>query len=844
MLAGLTRFHKLTGQNVRRNTLLQIIIATLAFVLCVRIWPMGLVQEYSLSQQQALQEAKYAKEDVFQAPDKKLQGVRFTQDYLYQMTLYMSCLSYEKDDYVIFRIYDDRFSCIYEETVGCSQIMRDACLIATPDMEVIPGQDYYYEILIPEYDETYRNITEKLILPVADKAKIALEENQILYIDGIYNDKEALVADFDYTSSLAWWKTVLYLAGIAVCAVLIYFAATKLCDSCYEVLVTRLKMIKWGLTGVSAILGIVAFYYCVITNTFGNALADKVMYCAAILAMLAICMCTIWMPRIKRVAAGKSVPEQASSMWRNYLQAVSFGLLFYSLCLYVNAEREYTHITNVRWMLIFLGLAFLMIHTFAELKNMFSYIWLAVSGVVSIVYCTFVVKADAEVLYVTRLTAAVVVIWGLVLINALLQIRKDCWKNLSKPFFTVWLLFVALMFYWKAERSWVYIATLPFVVLLLYNLSAAARNRLLRNMTRGLFISLGIYMLYSMHHRPYNAWIFFRYGGIFYTVACAGMYLAVVSGAALGRVCAQWKTSAGLLRRGWRTLFVWAISISSVLLTMSRAAMLTVAVNSVLVFAFAVFIYKKRFKHVLKELGLLLAAVVICFPLTYSAARIVPAVANDPVYSNFEKGYITREHNVFKGDATNDMEKYMSIERYIAILFGRFQVSSEQVIDNSTVKTDETSSTTEGVSASVDAGKDTYIYVIETNEDVSNGRFDIYSSYFNALSMEGHELMELELSDGQKLAHAHSSYLQVAYDFGIPAAIIFLVLCAITFWKSIATCYRYGRKYDMYLVAFSLVIVFGVISVTEWAFHPCIPVGFVFLLIQMLLMQKPADKEL
>ena len=36
-----------------------------------------------------------------------------------------------------------------------------------------------------------------------------------------------------------------------------------------------------------------------------------------------------------------------------------------------------------------------------------------------------------------------------------------------------------------------------------------------------------------------------------------------------------------------------------------------------------------------------------------------------------------------------------------------------------------------------------------------------------------------------------------------------------------------------------MIIVFGFTSLTEWAFHPCIPVGFALLFMQMLLMQEP-----
>lgn len=90
---------------------------------------------------------------------------------------------------------------------------------------------------------------------------------------------------------------------------------------------------------------------------------------------------------------------------------------------------------------------------------------------------------------------------------------------------------------------------------------------------------------------------------------------------------------------------------------------------------------------------------------------------------------------------------------------------------------------------------------------------------------------------GDEYAHAHNSYLQVAYNFGLIAGILFLVLCAATLWRSIRFALDYGNKYSIVFVPFAMVIVFGFISLTEWAYHPCIPAGFSFILMQMVLMR-------
>jgi hypothetical protein len=62
-------------------------------------------------------------------------------------------------------------------------------------------------------------------------------------------------------------------------------------------------------------------------------------------------------------------------------------------------------------------------------------------------------------------------------------------------------------------------------------------------------------------------------------------------------------------------------------------------------------------------------------------------------------------------------------------------------------------------------------------------------------------------------------------------------MCAFSVWKSADIAIRLGRKYSIFFVPFSLIIAFGLISVTEWAFHPCIPAGFCFLLMQVILIK-------
>lgn len=815
-------------EHVRRNTIIQIVIATLAFILLCRVWPYHMVQRHTESVQQAYSSTSQMQGERFTSADKKLQTVRFSQEHLYQLMLYLSCgEDYDaNNDCVMFRLYDDSFSCIYEETQSFGLLEKRGGFLATPDIDVETGRDYYYEVIVSE------DALGSLLVPTADKNSLAQEENTILYVDGIYREDISLVADFDYTKELTIFHIIGYDLLILIIAVLCYWGILWSLYYFEDYLETAGYYGKRVVT-VFAVLAALAFLiFAVIMNGFGGETADRIVYAMAAIVAVFWFIYAVWMPGNEKKAS-KLLPErQVSLIWRNYIQTVSFALLFYALCQYVNADREYYHYVNTRWMLIFLGIAFLMIQTEKEICNYMSGIWLVISLIGSAIYCSGI-EGEQE-LYLAKLAAAVTVVWGLVIINTLRQVKKDFWKTIYWPFFAVWLVFVVFMWMNRFDKVWVFVATLPFLTLLFMNLSSAGKSRLLKNFTNGILLSFGLVMLFCLMHRPYHYWMRYRYNGIFHTVACTGMYLGVVTGAALGKLYGKWTEGCKLLQTGKMELFVLTAAVANILLTMSRTAMLTLAVNVIAIVILAAVAYRKAVKRVVMECIIVGAAIVISFPLMYSVIRVVPAVVNQPVRYEIEPQ--ERSYMIYEGDKI-DSDKYMTIQRYFDVFFGRFESEEEARSD----KTDDM------LLAYIGKGHlpVSYPSVENTGEtpevqtaDISNGRFEIFRDYINSLRLSGHEKMALETEEYSH-AHAHNSYIQVAYDFGLIAGIAFMVLCAITLWRAMKLAYHYGRNFNIYFVPFSLVIVFGFTSLTEWAFHPGIPAGFAFLFVQMLLMQKP-----
>lgn len=855
--------------SVGRDTMIQIVIVTMAFLMIVRAWPCNLVKTHTYSRQGAvgaLGEGVLSG-DVFTAADKKLQTVYFQKNHIYRITLYMDCQTAgdreTKAQTVMFRLYNDAFSCIYEEEVTCGDIESNGYLRAEPDLDVEEGKAYYYEILVPQ------DCKAQVTLPVADRGALSQAENSTLFIDGIYNDAVCLIADFDYTKSLSLIGIILYDLLILAAAVCVYLLA------CILIVLYDEKLSRYGskpaeyarfgvsVAGILAALGL--FVFSVVQNRFGGEIWDRLCFTAGILAALAWFLGALWLPvkypRPQKVPdSRRPAASQRSLIWRNYIQTVSFGLLFYALCQYVNADRNYYHYTNTRWMLIFLAIALLMNYNEKQFVNKLNGIWLLLGVIGTVVYCRGA-RGDESERLLARLTCGVVVSWGLLVITILLQFvrRRDnlvplfvqyVKKNRQQVvYIALWVLFCVLMYAYRYEKVWVFTATLPFLALFFVRNTEAFWCRFLKNFTNGILLSFGLVTLFCLAHRPHHYWMLYRYNGIFHTVACTGMYLAVVFGAAMAKLYGKLKNRKSMLVRCRSEYFVTACVAGYILLTMSRTAFLAVAVTALCIIAVTAVTYRKGVRRVLAEAGVLIAVCAVSFPMVFTAVRMVPAVVGDPV--RYEIEFQDRSFMIYEGDPI-DSDKYMTVRRFFSVLFGRFQTETgeaeslrprEDVLlayagqDLAGVYIRGMDASAVDMRAAEDAGDDGGG---EDKSDISNGRFAIFRAYIEETGLKGHSGMGPEKEDGTEYAHAHNSYLQVAYNFGMIAGGLFLILCAMTLWRSIRLFYRRGSRFGIFLVPFALVVVFGLMSLTEWAFHPCIPAGFGFLMMQTVLARMKA----
>jgi hypothetical protein len=402
--------------------------------------------------------------------------------------------------------------------------------------------------------------------------------------------------------------------------------------------------------------------------------------------------------------------------------------------------------------------------------------------------------------------------------------------------------FAVLMYKYRFEKVWVFTATLPFASLAFIKLTPQMKSRLLRNLTNGIILSFLLVTLFCLNHRPHYYWIYFRYGGFSHTVACTGMYLSVVFAAILGKLYGRLKDRKNMFLRCFYDFLLIGCVLGFIILSMSRTAFVTIVLCTILISVLAAFTYKKSFKRIVKEFGMLAMTMCACFPVVFSAVRMIPAIINDPVIYDLE--YNDEDWMITVGEPIYS-EDYITVERFFTVLLGRFGTENDSSETTSIQIENEILLAFTGNDFSKmemysfeNLDKTDAMETDEEKSDISNGRFEIFKDYIKAIEFKGHPDMSIMEDGVEKYGHAHNSYLQIFYNFGIIAGVVFLAIYAISVWRSTSIAISQGRKYTIYFVPFALIVSFGIISLTEWVFHPCIPAGFCFLLMQPILIKE------
>ncbi|MBQ4416351.1 MAG: hypothetical protein II868_01545 [Butyrivibrio sp.] len=444
------------------------------------------------------------------------------------------------------------------------------------------------------------------------------------------------------------------------------------------------------------------------------------------------------------------------------------------------------------------------------------------------------------------------------------------------------LVFVMLVIF-RNTRMWVVILAGFFTLLyacigIKYGVKrwlAIARSGILLHF----FLSVGYCLLF----RAFQAFNFARYPMIFHTVTVTAEYLSMVcavTAAGMFACIANRPAEAGIrgrLRAAWKDIMLFGISVSYAVFTISRVAAL--ATTGMLLLLLIVTTYgvfrggtAKRVvrtgDHLIACVIALVLAVVLFLPAAFAMQRIMPAlVRHHRVLKGIEEQWTLKP---LLGKAEYDSPYYMTASRFAALFSVRFFDGAEgiynrpydkynysedglliygwngEVLDYEKYMEMQASEGAEAEQPSFPQAKPTGEHL----EEVSNGRFEIFRAYLAHIGLRGHPAVGL-VTEEETYIHAHNTYLQSMYDFGMPAGVLFSAWIGVTILFGI---YRYlcGSKEDdesgaslqtHALHVTALTGAFAAASLVEWTFFLYNPVTVMLLFMTGPLLFNGAEHE-
>lgn len=757
-------------------------------------------------------------------------------------------------------------------------VLRDASMqtlmqqvIDTGDMETIPG---YLKVQVNIDTEVGRDYY-LLLQGVESDFRVAYAdntgENMNIYIGALYYDdvedtERCLVADYVYEVPLRKGKTF----GLDA-AFLLAGALTSLFSGAYyrkrpqkNTLLTVERAMRFVLNPLivaAAVAAAVAIGPCQLftTDIYSILVYETGVVFAAAAALYAVNHCRTGL------ASDRTVFTVLRERWQDDLQSVMFAGAIWGCCNYMNALYEIHHTVAYRQTLIFFALALIVTYRKKELFCWSSLIYGIASAVTAPMYyrdgLAALMEKSAQAglaepgeleLKALKLTVWAGVLAGFVILNTLKLLFARKIKGISIPYGVLTGVFFALLIYYRNTRGWPVYLVCCFTLYYLRMASGVKRTVLLHNIVNGILLHFVLTVGYCLLHRPYMYFQYYRYPFHFHTVTISAVYLALAVCAALIKFLDAYGRRPSLAAT-YKELAVFGVSAMYLLFTLSRTGYLAIFVTAVVVIPVAFFAGKtcslrEKWVRFSRVIGLMALAVIISFPVMFTAQRTVPAVAADIRAHEIEQFPPELVHG-------RDMDSYyyITVERFIQTFQMKVLGIPQEKCLNAFLYFSKADGETEYRSPYLENGGRILLASAEDmaaaaeaeeEESYTNGRLYIFERYYERLNGVGHDDMGVMEPDGNYLAHAHNIYLQVAYDHGIFVGGVFLLLGIGTLVQAAVYYRRHREDRECALFPLALLLLFAVAGLTEWIFHPCCPIAYCLLLVMApLLVDSRCDSE-
>lgn len=463
-------------------------------------------------------------------------------------------------------------------------------------------------------------------------------------------------------------------------------------------------------------------------------------------------------------------------------------------------------------------------------------------------------------------------VWWIFLVGQ--EIVKRLWKAGSlraKPDLTgvLALVMAFLMTFSRSGRLWPVWFAAMFGMFYVTRFTREKLEQLFEAMVDATIVAFFVIQIYAYGFRPYDV---IRYLGAYPNSNVASLHYLVVYTMVLCKLHYLEKKNA---KKGWRIFFFLGAAglLDFMFLTMGRTSWVTAIVITCFYGIFVIWKnWKKKFSGVIARGAALVAAFVVLFPVVFGTVRFLPAVLHHPVWYGGEYS-IEKVHSFDPADSP----KYIEMDEFLEAVFGRIvgtfykgnttqedeagnAESTENVAGEASVAGNSTDNvvtveagTAEGKAGAgsadntvaentedgekadrenaepdnvnsavaVDASQTSYEVIEkigpEGMDEALNIRLSIYAAYLRNLNWFGHPDAEghYQFADIDYFSwHAQNVWLQMAFSYGIPSGILFLILTVLLFRKNFGILKNAGNV-PYKIIPFFICLLFFVYGLME-----------------------------
>jgi len=353
-----------------------------------------------------------------------------------------------------------------------------------------------------------------------------------------------------------------------------------------------------------------------------------------------------------------------------------------------------------------------------------------------------------------------VLVFGYVVIHTIISVFiEKKYPKLNKGMFGLWVVMMLLMILSRSDYVWPFCYFIMFGCFYLTDFTEEEQEDLYQGIMNGVIFAFFAFQGFCCVFRPYDQ---VRYTGIYNNCNLNGLFYLVVLAAMFGKILYVTKENK---HKFWR-VYYWlgsGVVYSFIFMTIGRTAWLVSFILGLLFLGF--YQGEKQKKHYIRNGLLLVLCICMMFPVTFGMTRYLPPVFHHPVWFWGEWS----EERVHSWDAWNS-EKYVDIDEVIKNAVGRTTEITDKLLGESTF-----------VLHAVAQESLKEEPVLKTEAEYYSAllvRKTIYTHYLSELNLWGHTRDDqgFQLGPYYWVGHAHNIFLQYATDFGVPMAIVFLVL--------------------------------------------------------------------